>query len=139
MQLSALTLQHCLALVHGLHLVLVVSWLVLIQAMHCLTLLKKLVVVQMQLLSATPTLRLHQQTLVTLMVSDTSMRVLRDLATSVIVVHSFGTQEVCTTSNLALQTSPRQQQLRLLVQVAQMLITSRTLLSICGKERHEKP
>jgi hypothetical protein len=26
-----------------------------------------------------------------------------------------------------------------LVQVAQMLTTSRTLLCICGKERHEKP
>jgi hypothetical protein len=64
MQLLALTLQHCLALVHGLHLVLVVSWLVLMRAMHCLTLLKKLVVVQMQLLSATLTLQ-HQQILVT--------------------------------------------------------------------------
>jgi len=48
--LLALTLRLCLDLVHGLHLVLVVSWLVLMQAMRCLTLLKKLVVVQMQLL-----------------------------------------------------------------------------------------
>jgi hypothetical protein len=36
-------------------------------------------------------------------------------------------------------TGIRQQQLRLLVQVAQMLTTSHTSLCICGKERHEKP
>jgi hypothetical protein len=47
-------------------LVLVVFLLVLIQAMRCLTLLKKLVVVQMQLLSATPIQQLqHQLILVT--------------------------------------------------------------------------
>jgi hypothetical protein len=64
MQASALTLQHYLDLVHGLHLRLVVFLLVLTRVMHCLTLLKKLAVAQTQLLSATPT-RQHQQTLVT--------------------------------------------------------------------------
>jgi hypothetical protein len=49
------------ATLFGLHLVLVVSWLVLMQVMHCLTLLKKLVVVQMQLLLATLTLQQFQR------------------------------------------------------------------------------
>jgi hypothetical protein len=61
-----------------------------------------------------------------------------ELVILVVVAHEFWCS-INSKLNLEQVLQVLQQQLRLLVQVAQMLTTSRTLLCICGKERHEKP
>jgi hypothetical protein len=104
--------------------------------MHCLTLLKKLVVVQMQLLLATLTQRLqHRQILVTHILTMVRLACLEQHLALIV----FRISQEVTQQARQQQTLHRQQLLLVLVQVAQMQTTSHTLLCTSGKERHEKP
>jgi hypothetical protein len=117
------------------------SWLVLTQAMHCLTLLKKLVVVQMQLLPShthTATSNINRCWSLTYTLTEYNQPGIGNSGGgNGARVSRCSTRSSNNNWNRFCKHHFNNNSCVVLVQVAQMLTTNRTLLCTSGKERHD--